>query len=374
MEPFKNEISPALVDMLADHLGKHLPSFEPESFTAPLLQRLPDLELKQRVSLLADAIHTVLPTARDKRYPILAAMLHPDVENSASRPSTTEGLRGWGIWPLTEIVGKHGLSDFDASLALLKEMTKRGTSEFDVRPFIDNDPARALKTILNWVNDPNHHVRRLATEGTRPRLPWGMRLNGLIADPLLTLPILEALKDDPSEYVRRSVANHLNDIAKDHPDLVVDLIVQWLRDASEPRQKLIRHASRTLIKQGHPGALAAFGFAAPKIVEPIITITNPQIVLGGSVDFSAEFRSTSNQPQKLLIDYVVHHKKANGLHTPKVFKWTTLSLDGLESRTFSRKHSMKPVTTRRYYEGRHYLSLRINGQDFGRNEFELFME
>lgn len=374
MEPFKNEISPELVGVLADQLGKHIPSLDVGSFAAPLLQKLPHLELKQRVSLLADAMHTVLPTPVDVRYAILAAMLHQDEENRATGSSSKDGLCGWGIWPLTEIVGKHGLNDFDASLALLKEMTKRGTSEFDVRPFLDHDPKRSLETILNWVNDPNHHVRRLASEGTRPRLPWGMRLNGLIADPLLTLPILQALKDDPSEYVRRSVANHINDIAKDHPDLVVNLILEWLQDAPEPRRKLIRHACRSLIKQGHPGALAAFGFHAPEIAEPFIAISNPQIVLGGGIDFSVEIRSTSNQPQKLLIDYVVHHKKANGLHTPKVFKWTTVSLDGLARRTFNRRHSVKPVTTRRYHAGSHFLSLRINGQDFGRDRFSLRLD
>ncbi|WP_306258940.1 DNA alkylation repair protein [Pararhizobium sp. IMCC21322] len=374
MEPFKNEISPELLGLLAELLGKHLPSLNADSFVAPLLQRLPHLELKERVSLLAEAIHKVLPQPMEKRYPILASMLHPDVENSAGHSSTREGMCGWGVWPLTEIIGKHGLNDFDASLALLKEMTKRGTSEFDVRPFIDDDPSRALKTILSWVHDDNHHVRRLASEGTRPRLPWGMRLKGLIADPSATLPILYALRDDPSEYVRRSVANHLNDIAKDHPDLVAELALQWLRDASEPRRKLVRHACRSLIKQGHPGALAAFGFHGPEIVEPHITITKPQIVLGGSIDFSVEIRSTASQPQKLLIDYVVHFKKANGLHMPKVFKWTTISLDVGERRSLTRRHAIKPVTTRRYYDGKQQLMLRINGQDFGMNTFQLSME
>lgn len=374
MEPFKNEISPELVGLLARSLGKHLPSLDLDSLVAPLLQRLPHLELKERVSLLADAIHEVLPKSMEKRYAILAAMLHPDEENNAGRSSTQEGMCGWGVWPLTEIVGKHGLNDFDASLALLKEMTKRGTSEFDVRPFIDEDPGRALKTILSWVHDENHHVRRLASEGTRPRLPWGMRLKGLIADPSATLPILYALRDDPSEYVRRSVANHLNDIAKDHPDLVAKLALQWLHDAPEPRRKLVRHACRSLIKQGHPGALAAFGFHGPEIVEPQITFTNPQIVLGGSIDFSTEIRSTASRPQKLHIDYVVHFKKAKGLHMPKVFKWTTISLDAGECRSLTRRHAIKPVTTRRYYDGQQHLMLRINGKDFGMNTFQLTME
>lgn len=374
MEPFKNAISPELVGLLADLLGKQLPSLDVDSFVVPLLQRLPHLELKERVSMLADALHEVLPQQVEKRYPILASMLHPDDQNSASQSSTRDGMCGWGVWPLTEIVGKHGLNDFDASLALLKEMTKRGTSEFDVRPFIDLDPGWALKTILSWVHDANHHVRRLASEGTRPRLPWGMRLKGLIADPSATIPILVALRDDPSEYVRRSVANHLNDIAKDHPDLVAELALQWLHDAPEPRRKLVRHACRTLIKQGHSGALAAFGFHGPEIVEPHITIANPQIVLGGSVDFSVDIRSAGSQPQKLLIDYVVDFKKANGQHMPKVFKWTTISLDVGERRSLTKRHAIKPVTTRRYYEGKQHLMLRINGKDFGMNTFDLSME
>lgn len=371
MEPFKNAISPELVKLIAFHLARQLPAFDKASFMASLLERLPSLELKQRVSLIADAIHRALPYEAHARHPIMMAMLHPDDENRANQPSTEEGLCGWGVWPLTQVVGKHGLDDFDASLELLREMTKRGTAEFDIRPFFVHDQQGVIETLTTWVDDANEHVRRLVSEGTRPRLPWGIRLHALIQDPRPTLPLLLALRDDPSEYVRRSVANHLNDIAKDHADLIADLAHDWLKDAAPARTKLIRHACRTLIKQGHAPTLAAFDLQPPNIRPPDLRIIHPDVAFGDGFDFEAVLQSKSNSEQRLVLDYVIQFRKANGSLTPKVFKWTTLTLQPGERRELRRHHAIKPITTRRYYPGRHGLSLRINGQDFEQTTFNL---
>lgn len=373
MEPFKNAISPELVSLIAAHLGRQLPAFDVTRFTVPLLERLPSLELKQRVSLIADALHEILPSEAGKRFRIILAMLHPDEEKRANQPSTEDGLCGWGIWPLTEVVGKHGLRDFDASLDLLREMTKRGTSEFDVRPFLVHDQRRAIDIMATWVDDPNEHVRRLVSEGTRPRLPWGIRLNGLIQDPTLTLSLLHALRDDPSDYVRRSVANHLNDIAKDHAELVAELAHAWLKDASPKRVKLVHHACRTLIKQGHASTLGAFGFKPPKIRKPELQISQPEVKFGKGVDFEVVLQSTINREQRLMLDYVIQFRKANGSLRPKVFKWTTITLQPNERRELRRHHPIKSITTRRYYPGKHAVSLRINGHDFEQADFNLTM-
>ena len=277
------------------------------------------------------------------------------------------------MMPLGMIVTDHGLDDFDKSFALLKDMTKRATAEFEVRPFLDKDQERALAIMAPWVHDDSVHVRRLVSEGTRPRLPWGMRLKKLVADPSPTLPLLEALKDDPEEYVRRSVANHLNDIAKDHPDMVAGIAARWLKDADRNREKLVRHACRSLIKQGHSATLTAFGLNPPEIDVAGPVITTPKVAYGNALSFNVALTSTGDENQSLVIDYLVHFRKANGSLAPKVFKWTKLTLAPGETATLARDHPIRPITTRVYYGGMQAVGLRINGKDFGFSEFELVM-
>ncbi len=371
MEPFKNNFSLQLVACIAGHLQKHVASFDRDTFEAPIRRDLEKLELKERSQLIADHVHLALPIDHQERSRILLAMLHPDEENHANQPSDEQGICGWGTSPLTTVVGQHGLDDFDGSLRLLKEMTKRFSAEFDIRYFLLADQERALNIMLGWVDDPNLHVRRLASEGTRPRLPWAMQLPQLRLNPRPTLPILEALRDDPEEYVRRSVANHLNDIAKDHPDLVANMAVDWLQGATTKREKLVRHACRTLIKQGHAVALKAVGIGVPEIEFHRLSIESSTVKFGNALIFSVELRSTSDEPQSLLIDYVVHFRKANGRLADKVFKWKQITLQGGKTLSAKRSHSIRPISTRRYYNGQHALSLRINGQDFGFTEFDL---
>lgn len=373
MEPFKNEISPALVGLISRLLARHAPGTDTSAFETATLPQLDRLELKQRVALIADVMHDLLPRDPEARRSVLLAMLHPDDEGHANASSTDDGLCGWGIRPLTTVVGRHGLGSLEQSLETLREMTKRGTSEFDVRPFIAADPARALAVIGSWVTDQNVHVRRLVSEGTRPRLPWGMRLHALVEAPSALLPILAELRDDPAEYVRRSVANHLNDIAKDHPDLVARIATDWMEGADKTRVRLLRHACRTLIKQGHSGALAAFGIHSPQIAKPEIRIATPTVLLGNALTFDVNLRSTNAAEQRLIIDYVIHHRKANGTLSPKVFKWTTMTLAPGQALNLTRHHKMKPITTRTYHAGEHLLALRINGKDFGEEYFALKM-
>jgi hypothetical protein len=198
-----------------------------------------------------------------------------------------------------------------------------------------------------------------------------MQLRGLVADPHPCLPLLMALRDDPSEYVRRSVANHLNDIAKDHPDLVAEIAKDWMVSAPKPRQKLVRHAARSLIKAGHPEALAAFGIFPVEISEPILKVQTPNVQMGEALEFEITLQSTTDNPQDIILDYVVHFQKANGTTAPKVFKWTKFNLSAKGVKTLVRRHPIKPITTRKYYAGAHAVSLRINGSDFGNAEFEL---
>lgn len=372
MEPFKNRISADLVRQISAQLQLHVTGFEPKGFETSILKNLDELELKDRAQLIADHLHEALPSATKKRGKIIRAMLHPRGTEKGQQ-SDADGITGWGMFPLGMVVGQHGLKDFEGSLALLKDMTGHFSSEFDVRYFLIEDQDRALKIMSEWVDHPDFHVRRLLSEGTRPRLPWGMQLPRLIEDPSPMLPLLEALRDDPEEYVRRSVANHLNDIAKDHPDLVAKLAKKWLKGANAKREKLVRHACRSLIKQGHKPTLDAFGLGAPQIAEPKITIGTKTVRYGDTLQFSANLASTSKKPQTLVIDYLVHFKKANGDRVGKVFKWKKLSIAPGERLTIEKTHPIKPITTRKYYAGKQGLSLRINGADFGFKEFTLSM-
>lgn len=373
MEPFKNAISPTLVGHIATQLELHLTPFERSGFEKAILATLADLELKQRVQLIADTLFEVLPGDVGERNQVLAKMLHPETTGEIAGISDETGLRGWAIYPLTMVVGQHGLDEFEGSLNLLKEMTKRFSAEFDVRYFLIADQERTLAIMAPWADDPDVHVRRLLSEGTRPRLPWGEQIKRLVADPSPMIEILYKLRDDPEEYVRRSVANHLNDISKDHPELIADLTTEWIVDARKNRQRLLRHACRGLIKQGHTKTLAAFGVKEPLLDVGDISIASETIDFGGEVDFSLVIKSTDVAPQSLVIDYVMHFQKANGKLAGKVFKWKNVTIKAGETLELRKSHAIRPITTRKYYGGQQAISVRINGKDFGYATFDLVM-
>ena len=371
MEPFKNNFSPELVRCFGYHLAKYIHAFDRAQFEQSILEELENLELKARAQLIADHIYNVLPEDHEQRHATILAMLHPEVDINGDQQSNNDGICGWGMMPLGLVVGQKGIEFFEQSLQLLKEMTKRFSSEFDVRYFLIADQERALEVMKNWVIDPNRHVRRLVSEGTRPRLPWAMQLPRLIKDPSPILPLLEFLRDDNEEYVRRSVANNLNDIAKDHPDLVADIAQKWLQGATTNRIRLVRHALRSLIKQGHSGALIALGYGLPKISLLGFELLSPQITLGDALEFKLDISSSIKTAQSLVIDYTVHHMRANGKTTPKVFKWKKLNLDGMSRFLGTKQHAIKPVTTRRYYAGLHRVEININGEIICGQDFDL---
>jgi 3-methyladenine DNA glycosylase AlkC len=274
---------------------------------------------------------------------------------------------------MTHYVGLQGLEHFDLSMMLLKEMTKRSSSEFGIRFFLLAQPERTLSVLESWVDDSNYHVRRLISEGTRPRLPWAMRLPAFIEDPAPILPLLEALKYDGEEYVRRSVANNLNDIAKDHPDIVARIAGQWLKGADNNRHRLIRHACRTLIKQGHQGTLKALGYGPPRVALEKLLISTPRVAFGTALEFELSLTSTAARAQALIVDYAIHHRKASGATTAKVFKWKTATLAPGATLRAKRKHAIKSITTRVYYPGRHRLEILVNGVSLAIEDFELVM-
>ncbi len=363
-EPLKNLLHPGLVKEMADHISRVAPDFDAARFTQLASDGMDALELMQRAERIKDALVETLPADYAAAAEILRRAL-PQADGP--------GVSGWALLPVNQFVSQQGLSHFDLSLSLLKALTPHFTAEFGIRRFVHAEQDRALAEIAHWTADTNHHVRRLASEGTRPRLPWAMRLPALVRDPAPILPILVALLDDPEDYVRRSVANSLNDIAKDHPALVTGFVERHIEDASAERRQLLRHASRTLLKKGDAKALANFGFAAARGIGAALTLTTPNVVFGDKLGFSIVVTNGDVAPQRLMIDYAIHHVKANGTLAPKVFKWKQLDLPAGSSQTIDKEHAIRAITTRRYYPGAHRIEILINGSICASADFDLRM-
>ena len=373
-EPFKNLFNENIIAGMGDHFLKAWPDFERGGFIRAATDNLQALELKARSGQITQAMRTYLPADFKHAGQIMRDSLTPENGSDLSNiPVNAQGISGWAVMPMAHYVGLWGRAYFELSMTLLKEMTLRSSSEFGIRFFLIEKQEETLAVLMAWTQDPNEHVRRLVSEGTRPRLPWAMRLPAFMENPALILPLLEALKDDPSEYVRRSVANNLNDIAKDHPDLVAEISEKWLTDASKNRQKLVRHACRSLIKQGHQATLLALGYGPPAVKLRYLKVERPIVYFGEALIFEMCLHSEAKQDQALIIDYIIHHQKSNGRTRPKVFKWKTLTLRAGARHHASKKHPFKQITTRVYYPGLHRLEILVNGEVQGEAGFELIM-
>jgi len=360
-EPFKNLINSKVVSSLAERL-QTAGDFNVDAFVSDTVAGLEELELKDRVRLVASSLRRHM----DPDYEIALDHILRSLPEEAAQ--SDESGNGFSTWAFCQFVETYGLDHAEKSISAMPELTKRFSCEFAIRPYIVSDPETVMKVLARWAYDENVHVRRLASEGSRPRLPWGMRLQLFVENPEPVIELLELLKDDPSEYVRRSVANNLNDISKDHPDRIVQLAKKWMHGANTQRGRLVKHALRSLIKSGHAGALELLGFGEPH-VSVSFRLREPGIHLGKSLEMVVELQCDVDQ--SLLIDYAVHHMKANGKHSPKVFKWTTRKVKAGQTLSLERKHAMKEVTTRRYYAGLHKIELLINGRSFGTQEFDL---
>ncbi len=370
-EPFKNWFGPEMVQAISSNLARVSDGFDAALFEARALDGLEKLELKQRSEQFSFAVEAAMPGDFVQTVDAFVAALHPEKQAEFSEMKSDDtGLANFALMPLGSFIARNGLDRPEFSLTALREMTMRGSSEFEVRPFFRDHGELTLKAARKWARDANLHVRRLASEGSRPRLPWGIRLHDFVRDPAPILPILEMLRDDPHEYVRRSVANNLNDIAKDHPDLVADLAHDWLQGANPNRIRLVKHACRSLIKQGHPQALAAFGFKPPDLSRTGVSISHDVVRLGDSLGIELEIKAAGG-PQLLLVDYVLHYLRANGSQSAKVFKWCELSLKAGETRILTKTHPYRKVTTRKDYAGAHRLGVQVNGQEIGSVEFTL---
>ncbi len=366
-QPLKEGLNRAVVARIGATFADADPQFDAARFVAACCRGLERLDLKARVLRIAEVLRERLPPD----YPAaLDRILHAAAAWPARDPA--DPLSGFAAWPMTDFVGLYGLAHPEESLDALRRLTPLFTAEFAIRPFLIEHVDLTLERLDAWTGDPDDRVRRLVSEGTRPRLPWGVRLKRFQEDPAPTLALLEKLKDDPADTVRRSVANHLNDVSKDHPELMLQVCARWQRGAGEGRDWIVRHATRGLVKQGHPGALKLLGVGdRPEVAVTAFRVAPKSIRVGESLAFGFALASTSKRPQKLVIDYAVHHRKADGSARPKVFKLKTLELAPGESLRLEKRHSFRPVTTRRYHAGAHLLELLINGRGIARKRFRL---
>lgn len=362
---FKHQVNEGTARRLARALEEAYPAFDATGFVRQVRQQIAPLELKARIALLSHEMATRLPEDYPQALPIVLSTLGPELQDTKNVAADA-----FYHWVHGHFVETRGLGHFGPSLAAMLEITKRSTAEFAVRPFLQADPERVLRFLRRCLRDPNPHVRRFVSEGTRSRLPWGMRLRAFQADPSAPLELLEALKNDESRYVRTSVANHLGDVAKDHPERVVATVARWIAEGGPHAPWIAQRALRHLVKQGHAGALAVLGASRQTSVRSSkLSAAARRIHVGEQLAF--RFDVVARHAERVVIDYAIDYRLASGKLSRKVYKLKTLDLETEQRLELRKSHSFRPITTRRYHPGRHRLEIVVNGVAQCGLDFEL---
>lgn len=365
-EPLKNLFGPDVPVVIADMVSKEAVDFDRGRFLDVALDGYDALELTPRARQISDALGETLPADRAEALRIVTDSLGPEIGDSE-----LTGMEGFRYMPFVFFVAEHGIDHFEPAMTAQYELTKRFTAEFSIRAYLDRYPERTLSRLEVWATDDNVHVRRLVSEGSRPRLPWAARLRRFQEDPSPVIALLELLKDDDEEYVRRSVANNLNDISKDHPDVAVAIADRWWNDEVN-RQRMVRHGLRTLIKQGDPNALAVLGYRKDSPVQiRSVTISPVDLNIGDKVRITVELENASERQGEALVDLIVHFVKANGSTSQKVFKGGERSLQPGETAAISKLISLAQHSTRTHYPGRHVVEVQVNGAVQPAGEFTI---
>jgi len=364
VEPLKNLYNDIFFNGFSGVLAKTLKGFDKKGFLKKIYDDAwEERELKQRMKHIAHTLHGFLPAPYDKSIEKIHSII-----NELRKSGASGGLE---YMIFTEFVEAYGIEHYDISMEAMEFITQFISCEFAVRPFIIRYPDKAMKQMLKWSTHKSLQVRRFSSEGARPRLPWAMALPALKKDPRPLLPILENLKDDESELVRKSVANNLNDITRDHPEMVLKLVKQW--QGKSPRTDwIIKHGSRTLLRKAHPTALQLFGLAvSDKVVVDKLKLAVKSLAIGDNLDFSFSLTNTGNKAIKLRVEYGIDYMKSNGKANRKLFKITENTYQPGQTYTFKRSQSFRNLTTRKHYEGQHGLAIVINGQELAGKSFTL---
>ncbi|HEY0247604.1 MAG TPA: DNA alkylation repair protein [Gryllotalpicola sp.] len=356
-------LNTAVIHDLADRARRQGRDGAADALAAIDEHLLAPLSLRERVDLVAGRL-----VAHTTDFDETARMAHGLLDDP--------GYEGWAIWPVGEAAVTRALEDgspaeLDAALELLRRLTSRLTAEFPIRRLLEADLDRSIAAALGWTADGNEHVRRLASEGTRAYLPWAIRVRALLARPGVTVPILDRLYRDPSDYVRRSVGNHLNDLSRDAPELVVATAARWMSAPDRNTASVVRRGLRTLVKRAHPGALALLGVRAVEFTVGSIRLAADDVLLPGELAFTADIGNPTEQDAMAVVDYVIHYRKADGRLAPKVFKLLTGQIPAGGRITVSKTHTLRQMTTRVHYPGEHAIELQVNGIRHGYTVFTL---
>ena len=362
---FKDYFDRDAVRALGAQVAAAFPDFDQDGYVEAAAAGLEGLEMMDRVRQMSDALRAHLPRDTSEALRILHASLPEPL------PSCEGTTDGYLQWPVGQLIADHAVEHLDPAWETMVALTQRFSSEFAVRPFVNRYPDEVFARLLALTDHPSPHVRRWCSEGIRPRLPWGGNLRSLIDDPAPVLPILERLRDDPERYVTRSVANNLNDVAKDHPDLVLDVCRRWMEGAGAERRWLVTHALRTLSKDAHPGALEVLGFRPPRALEVAFEVAPGTLSVGDTLRLSARLASGATNAQKLLVDYRIHYVKRDGRTRPKVFRWRTLTLAPGETVELHKALTMRHASIRRLYAGAHGVDVQVNGEVLAAGAFTL---
>ncbi len=346
---------------------KTYPKFDQQRFLDLVLDKAwSQRELKQRMRHISTCLNQTLTNSYRQNIEIL---------KQTATFIKKDKMSGLSLVIFADYVEVFGLDDFATSIIALEFFTEYGSSEFAIRHFLVKYEKTTLKQMLLWAKSDNHHIRRLATEGCRPRLPWGIALAQYKKNPQPILPILEILKNDNEEYVRRSVANNLNDISKDNPEIALDLAIKWLKNADDNLTKLIKHGLRSLLKKGNKRALQLFAINSNHqamielfdLQKDFVKVTNN---LEQDLQFS--FKLINQKTTKIRLEYAIYFLMKNGRYSKKIFQITQKYFDKGEF-PFIKKHSFRPITTRKYYTGKHQIALVLNGIEMFKKEFELII-
>ena len=361
-DALKYMYNPQFFGRLCPVIKEIIPQFNETVFINRIFDRhWPDLELKRRTRQITVALHSILPPefpeAAEKIIAI-SNLLRKNREKQQSYPYIF----------LPDYIELYGQSDFEISMNAILEVTKLVSAEFAIRPFLLYETDRTLAQLTMWSNHSDENVRRLTSEGCRPRLPWASALPAFKKDPSPILPILENLKDDPSEYVRRSVANNLNDIAKDNPEVVLKTVRQW-QGSSPSTQWIIKHGCRTLLKNGNDSALLLNGFDTKRKFELKKMKSGKKVRKGDSLSFSFTVVNLDEERARIRLEYGIDYLTATSKTSRKVFKiGEYLSNPGLPL-SISRKQSFKDLSTRKHVPGVHHLRVLLNGQEMVKTKF-----
>ncbi|MCG8582748.1 MAG: DNA alkylation repair protein [Bacteroidales bacterium] len=366
---FKNLYSKQFFDVFTEALEKVLEDFNSKTFLDKVYtDQWEELELKQRMyhisGILEDYLSGDYPTSIRQIHQIIDTLKAIKVEERVKYPDLVFML-------LPHYIETKGLNDFDTSVAAMEKITSFTTCEFAVRPFIIKYEDKMMSEMLKWAESDNHHVRRLASEGCRSRLPWGIAIRDFKFDPSPVLAILETLKNDPSEYVRKSVANNLNDISKDNPQVTIDIAKKW-KGQSKETDWIVKHASRTLLKAGNQEMMQLFGFGSIHNIEiNNFELSNSIIYVGDYLEFNFDLLNRSDKNELIRLEYAIYFLKQNGTHTKKVFKISEKVYSAETSTHIKRRQSFKVVSTRKFHMGEHLISLIVNGVEVDESAFEL---